>query len=179
MMEPDIKELNRICNNITRAIHRIPEKAAVIAVKFSKERFVKKNWIDKQEHPWTKTKKRKGSTLIKSGRLKQSVHKIHVGADYATIGTDVPYARAHNGGGTFTGTETVRAHNRRSHKRKAYTTRSGKRIKSGTVRTHAVKSHNRKFKRTYIQRKFLGESQYLNDQLTTMIQTEIQKAIQL
>lgn len=178
-MTPDIKELNRICKNIERAVRIIPGKTAVIAVKFSKERFREKKWINKREHPWTKTNKRRGSTLIKSGRLKESIHTIHIGADYAIIGTDVPYARAHNDGGTFTGTETVRAHDRRSHKRKAHTTRSGKRIKAGTVRTHAVKSHQRSYKRTFIKRQFLGQSQYLTNQLTNMIQTEIQKAVQL
>lgn len=178
-MTPDIKELNHICKRIERAIRIIPSKAAVIAVKFSKERFREKKWIDKREHPWTKTKKRQGSTLIKSGRLKKSIHTIHVGADYAIIGTDVPYARAHNDGGTFTGTETVCAHDRRSHKRKAHTTRSGKRIKAGTVRTHAVKGHHRNYKRTFIKRQFIGQSQYLTDQLSNMIQTEIQKASQL
>lgn len=176
-MQPDFKHLIRICDNIERAVHLIPNKAAVIAVNFSKERFVKKNWLDKQEHPWRKTKKRKGSTLIKSGRLKRSIRKVHVGADYAIVGTDVPYAHINNDGGTIEGTEQVRTYQRRNHLRKAYTTRSGKRIKAGRVRTHTVRAHTRKFKRTFIQRQFLGESQHLTNQLTSMIQTEIQKAI--
>lgn len=175
-MEPDYKELSRICANVERAISIIPQKAAVIAVNFSKERFVKKNWLDTTETTWKKTKKGKGSTLIKSGRLKRSIRKVHVGADYAIIGTDVPYARIHNDGGTIEGTEQVRSHQRRAHKRKTYP-RSNKRIKAGIVRAHTVKSYKRKFKRTFIQRKFIGQSQYLTDQLTSMIQIEIQKAV--
>ena len=174
-MRTDFKDLVRICDNINRAISRIPQKAAVMAVNFTKERFVKKNWVDTTEHPWDKTKKRKGSTLIKSGRLKRSIRKVHVGADYAIIGTDVPYARIHNDGGTMEGTEHVRTHTRRAHKRKAYT-RAGKRIKAGVVRAHTIKSHTRKYKRTIIQRQFIGESQALTNQLTSMIETEIQKA---
>lgn len=108
-MQPDFKHFIRICDNINRTITRIPHKAAVLAVNFSKERFIKKNWLDDREYPWPKTKKRKGSTLIKSGRLKRSIRQVHVGADYAIIGTDVPYARAHNDGLTVEGTETVRA----------------------------------------------------------------------
>lgn len=177
-MEPDFTDLVRICNNIERAISIIPQKAAVIAVNFSKERFIKKNWVDTTETPWKKTKKLKGSTLIKSGRLKRSIRKVHVGADYVIIGTDVPYARIHNDGGTIEGTEQVKSYQRRSHKRKAYT-RAGKRIKAGIVRAHIVKSHHRKFKRTFIQRKFIGQSQHLTNQLTNMIQTEIQKAISI
>lgn len=176
-MQTDFKDLSRICNNIERAIRLIPHKAAVLAVNFSKERFVKKNWIDTSEQTWKKTKKRKGSTLIKSGRLKRSIREVHVGADYAIIGTDVPYARVHNDRETIEGVELVHTHERRAHKRKAYT-RSGKRIKAGTVRSHVVKSHKRKYKRTFIQRKFIGQSQHLTNLLSNMIQTEIHKAIQ-
>lgn len=175
-MKPDYKELSRICASVEHAISIIPQKAAVIAVNFSKERFIKKNWVDTTETPWKKTKKLKGSTLVKSGRLKRSIRKVYVGANYVIIGTDVPYARIHNDGGTIEGTEQVRPHQRRAHKRKAYT-RSGKRIKAGTIRAHTVKSHKRKFKRTFIQRKFIGQSEHLTNQLTSMIQTEIQKAI--
>lgn len=175
-MQPDFKHLIRICDNINRTIARIPYKAAVLAVNFTKERFIKKNWLDDREHPWPKTKKRKGSTLMKSGRLKKSIHQVHIGADYAIVGTNVPYARPHNDGLTIAGTEQVRAHGQKSHKRKAYT-RSGKRIKAGTVRAHIVKSHSRKFKRSFVQRKFIGQSQYLNNQITEMIQDEFQKSI--
>lgn len=75
-MQPDFKHLIRICDNINRTITRIPHKAAVLAVNFSKERFIKKNWLDDREYPWPKTKKRKGSTLIKSGRLKEASAKF-------------------------------------------------------------------------------------------------------
>ena len=174
-MQTDFKDLSRICNNIERVIRLIPHKAAVLAVNFSKELFVKKNWIDTSEKTWKKTKQRKGSTLIKSGRLKRSIRKVHIGADYAIIGTDVPYARVHNNGETIEGAEFVRAHERRAHKRKAYT-RSGKRIKAAQVRSYAIKSYKRKYKRTFIQRRFLGESQHLTKQLGDMIETEIQKS---
>ena len=137
-MQPDFKHFIRICDNINRTITRIPHKAAVLAVNFSKERFIKKNWLDDREYPWPKTKKRKGSTLIKSGRLKRSIRQVHVGADYAIIGTDVPYARA-----------------------------------------HSVKSHTRKIKRSFAQRQFIGQSKYLSDKIAEMIQTELNRAIQL
>ncbi|WP_042367895.1 phage virion morphogenesis protein [Bacteroides neonati] len=178
-MDNQLKDFNRICLNIERAVQRIPAKAAKKAVEFSKERFIKKNWVDRQEKPWVKTKKKGGSTLIKSGRLKGSIHDLHIGINYAIIGTDVPYARAHNDSGTFSGTETVRTHERSSHKRKAHKTRSGQRIKATTVRAHVVRSHKRKYKRTFIQRQFIGRSQYLVDQLTGMMTSEIEKAIQL
>ncbi len=72
-MQPDFKHFIRICDNINRTITRIPHKAAVLAVNFSKERFIKKNWLDDREYPWPKTKKRKGSTLIKK-RTPQKKH---------------------------------------------------------------------------------------------------------
>lgn len=177
-MKTEFKDLVRICDNVNRAINSVPHKAAVIAVNFSKERFIKKNWIDKTQTEWKKTKKRKGSTLIKSGRLKRSIRKVHVGANYAIIGTDVPYAQIHNDGGTIKGTEQVRAHKRRAHKHKRYT-RAGKRIKAGTVRAHIVKSHKRRYKRTIVQRKFIGQSQQLTNKLSDMINSEIKKAINI
>ncbi len=175
-MQTDFNDLIRICDNINRTITRIPHKAAVLAVNFSKERFIKKNWLNGRERPWPKTKKRKGSTLIKSGRLKRSIRQVHVGTDYAIVGTDVPYARPHNDGLTIEGTEQVRSYDRRSHKHKSYI-RSGKRIKAGTVRAHAVKTHARKYKRKFIQRKFIGQSQHLTGQLTEMIQFELKKSL--
>lgn len=178
-MQPDFKDLIRICDNIERTIKAIPRKAAVLAVNFSKERFIKKNWLDDRETSWPKTKKRKGSTLIKSGRLKRSIRQVHVGADYAIVGTDVPYARPHNDGLTIEGTEQVRTHDRKSHRRKSYTTRSGKRIKGAKIRAHVVQAHTRKYKRKFVQRKFIGQSQHLTNQLTEMIQKDIQNAIKL
>lgn len=177
-MKTEFKDLVRMCDNVNRAISIIPQKAAVIAKNFSTERFIKKNWIDKSVVPWKKTKKRNGSTLIKSARLKRSIRKIHIGANYVIIGTDIPYARIHNDGGTIEGTAQVCTHERRAHTRKAYK-RSKKRIKAGKVRACIVKSHKRKYKRTFIQRQFIGQSQYLTNQLSDMIKTEIQKAIQL
>lgn len=177
-MRTDFSDLVRICDNINRAISTIPQKAAVMAVNFSKDRFVKKNWLDTAEHPWKKTPKRKGSTLIKSGRLKRSIRKVHVGANYVIIGTDVPYAQIHNDGGTIEGTEQVRTHQRRAHKRKGYS-RAGKRIKAGIVRSHIVKSHKRKYKRTFAQRQFIGKSGHLEDQLTKMIEREILNATRI
>lgn len=177
-MQTDFKDLIRICDNVNRVITRIPHKAAVMAVNFSKERFRKKNWLDASGYLWKKTKKRKGSTLIKSGRLKRSIRQVHIGADYAIVGTDAPYARAHNDGGTFEGIETVPTHAVKAHKRKTHV-RAGKRIKAGNVRAHIVKSHKRRFKRTFVQRKFIGQSQHLTNQLTSMIQCEIRKAIQV
>lgn len=175
-MATGIKNLVLMCENVNRVINIIPHKAATIAVNFSKERFVKKNWVDKSEIPWKKTRKRKGSTLIKSGRLKRSIRKVHVGADYAVIGTDVPYAQPHNDGGTIEGVELVRTHKRRAHKRKAHI-RSGKRIKAGNISAHVVKSHKRKYKRTFTQRRFIGRSQKLTDQIVTMVNLEIKKVV--
>lgn len=177
-MKTGFKDLVRMCDNVNRAISGIPHKSAVLAVNFSKERFIKKNWLDKTGIDWEKTKKRKGSTLIKSGRLKRSIRKVHIGADYVIIGTDVPYARIHNDGGKIEGTEHVRSHKRDAHKHKAYM-RSKRRIKAGKVRACIVKSHSRKYKRTFIQRQFIGQSQYLTNQLSNMINNEIKKAINI
>lgn len=49
MISPDfLKRLNRLSKLYTR----FPDMAAIEAVNFSKERFVRKNWLDKSPKAW-------------------------------------------------------------------------------------------------------------------------------
>ncbi len=153
-------------------MQQILARIAVLAVNFSKDRFVQKNWIDSHSEPWKKTTKRKGSTLVASGRLKRSIRKVRVTSSQVVIGPYVPYARAHNDGEEIEGTEYVRSHTRRQHRRKLHT-RKGKRIKAYTV-----KAHSRKYHRKFAKRQFIGKSQRLTDDVTKLINSEISKAIQ-
>jgi len=170
------EEYMRIFERIDKAVAALPARIAVVAVNFSKERFVKKNWIDTHAVAWKKTKKRKGSTLVASGRLKRSIRKISITPSRVTIGTDVPYGRIHNEGGEISGTEIVRPHTRRQHRRRSYT-RKGRRIKATTIKQHRVKSFSRKYNRKFIRRQFIGQSQELNRRIDRLIKSELDKAI--
>lgn len=166
-----------IFNRINQVVQQIPARIAVLAVNFSKDRFVQKNWIDSHPEPWKKTTKRKGSTLVASGRLKRSIRKVRVTPSQVVIGTDVPYARVHNDGEEIQGTEYVRSHTRRQHRRKSHT-RKGKRIKAYTVKSYTVKAHSRKYHRKFAKRQFIGKSKRLTNDVTKLINSEISKAIQ-
>lgn len=86
-------------NNLHR---RLLDEASIRALRFSKERFRQKNWIDTTPQKWKPRQRRdRGSLMIRSGRLKRSIRVLNKTATSVTIGTDVPYARIHNEGGTI------------------------------------------------------------------------------
>jgi phage gpG-like protein len=166
MLSPDyIQKLNRL----RKLYEKFPNMAAIEAVNFSKERFVRKNWVNKTPEPWKKPKpvpawvpnewrKKGGSLLIGkgSGRLKRSIRKIKVTQNSVTIGTDVPYAQIHNEGGTIKQNVTIKAHSRQ---------RKG--------RTERVKEYKRKRAFKIPQRQFIGESAILLRRIERMVQREM------
>lgn len=152
---------------------KFPELAAIEAVNFSKERFVRKNWVDKSVSAWKARKPSpewhseeqkkaatRGSLMVKSGRLKRSIRKIKVTRNSVTIGTDVPYAEAHNEGAVINQTINVKKHSR---KRKG--------------RTETVKAHRRKRKITLPKRQFIGESAVLLRRVERLVQREINEIL--
>ncbi len=153
-----IKKLERAA----RAMDRIPKRAAVVAVNFSKERFVRKNWVDKTRKPW-KSRKRKdrGSLMVHTGRLKRSIRVLHVTNNYVVIGTNVPYAKAHNEGETIKKKVVVKAHNRR--------TRSGRNSK--------VTAHPRQMNTQLPERRFMGNSALLARRIERLIERDLNNAL--
>ncbi len=154
----------------------------VLAVNFSKSRFVHKNWKDQNTVAW-KARKRKsrGSLMIKTGRLKRSIRKLAVGRWYVIIGTDVPYAQIHNEGGTINERVKVKAHTR---KRTTYAKR--KRVKEGqskytkkkvgSQKIH-VRSHYRQMNLTIEKRQFMGNSKALNNRIERYMLAQIKREL--
>jgi phage gpG-like protein len=160
-------------NRLSKLYRKFPEMAAIEAVNFSKERFVRKNWVDKSVTAWKKRKESpewhseaqkkaasRGSLMVKSGRLKRSIRKIKVTRNSVTIGTDVPYAEAHNEGALINQMVNVKSHSR---KRKG--------------RTSTVKAHRRKRKVTLPERRFIGESALLLRRVERLVQREINEIL--
>lgn len=168
----------------------IPEKVATVAVNFFKRRFIDQNWLDTYTKPWKPRKedrnrkrnlRRYRGILTKTGRLRRSIRKIKVTPDYIIIGTDVPYARAHNEG--FRGTVEVKEHTRQRTKKvkEQYRTRAG-RERTRTRKTIdeskpavTVKRHRRKM--NLPQRQFMGQSSYLNRLMERTIISELNKIL--
>ncbi len=153
----------RKLNNVSKAVERLPMRLAVVAVNFSKERFVQKNWVDRTRVKWKKRQRKdRGSLMVRTGRLKRSIRKIRVTKDYIIIGTNVPYAQIHNEGGTIKKTVRVREHNR---------TRKG--------RVAIVKEHTRKMNLTLPPRQFIGESAVLMRRIERQVERDIKTALKL
>lgn len=160
-------------NKLRKLYEKFPAMAAIEAVNFSKERFVRKNWVDKSVTAWKKRKPspdwysdaqkkaaNRGSLMVKSGRLKRSIRKIKVTQNSVTIGTDVEYAQAHNEGETINQTVNIKAHSRQ---------RKG--------RSEKVRAHKRKRTIKLPKRQFIGESAILLRRIERMVQREMNEIL--
>ncbi|MFV0378333.1 MAG: phage virion morphogenesis protein [Mangrovibacterium sp.] len=174
----------RKLDQVEKAYNRMPTELAAIAVRFSKERFRDQAWLDYAREPWTARKqRRKGrrsqTLLVDKGYLKRSIRKVYASNRYIIIGTDAPYAQIQNDGGTIKKTVTVGAHTVKSHKRKAYTTRSRSgrkvRVKVKQIPAYNVKTHHRRMNTTIPARPFLSSSHQLGEQLIYHIQTRFEE----
>lgn len=156
-------------NKLQKLKRNFPTMAGIEAVNFSKERFVRKNWLDRSPAAWKARKPSpewhseaqkkaaaRGSLMVKSGRLKRSIRVIKVTPNSVTIGTDVPYAEPHNEGAVINQVVNVKSFSR---KRKG--------------RSETVKAHRRKRKMTLPKRQFLGESAILLRRVERLVQREI------
>jgi phage gpG-like protein len=184
----ELVEFTAIMNRLAAVWPSLPNKAASVAVNFSKDRFRQANWVGDTTKPW-KRRKAKGTKddsraiLVKTGNLKRDVQKIRVTAESALVGTSNltgDYAKLHNEG--FRGSMTIKEHKRKHylHVKEKYKTRTGK-DRSRTRKTvnenkvTTVKTHIRKV--NIPSRRFLGASPVLDKQIERMMTAEILRAI--
>ena len=160
------KSFASIVDDVTRCINQLPQRVATLAVNFSKQRFVEQNWLDETPEPWKPRSNRRrggeqrqrGAVLVDSGRLKRSIRVISTSQERIVIGTDVPYAEAHNEG--LDSSVRVRAHTRRSRRGKVY----------------AVRAHSRHIQLP--KRRFIGASAELEKKAAELINNELKIAIE-
>ncbi|MBS2100696.1 phage virion morphogenesis protein [Carboxylicivirga linearis] len=161
-------EYIQLLDRVSTAVTKLPQVAATEAVNFSKERFRAQNWVDINTEPWKKRKPVRGESkrtagravLVKSGRLRRSIRKVSVTAEKAVIGTDVPYAEAHNNGFRGRVIQSVRSHTRRTMR--------------GEVN---VRAHSRTINQNIPRRRFIGTSATLDRRLTRVMTATLIKAI--
>ncbi len=166
----------------TYFLNKTIDAAGVLAVNFSKRRFIYKNWKDRKTTAWkARQRKSRGSLMIKSGRLKRSIRKLATGRFYVIIGTDVPYAKIHNEGGRIKERVKVRAHSRT---RTIYAKR--KRVKEGQSRytkkktgsvTMHVRSHYRNMNVEIPKRQFIGNSYALAKEIELYMLAQIKREL--
>lgn len=154
-----------------------------VAVNFFLDRFRYQNWLGHTAEPWRQrrrnTRRNRGrALLIQSGRLRRSIRITKVTGLTVTIGTDVPYAKAHNTG--FKGSVAVKAFSRNKYSKQKVG--SGKYTKTGKERMKTVsrvsgsvqvKAHNRKM--NIPRRQFMGRSPVLDKMLQRKLLAELLK----
>ncbi|MCV9929507.1 phage virion morphogenesis protein [Flavobacterium sp. LS1R49] len=182
-----MNEFTQMVDNLIKARKALPNEIAVLAVRFTKDRFRDQAWLDKTRKPWASRKqrreggKRKSQTLlVNTGRLKRSIRKVKVSQEEVVIGTDVPYAEILNNGGKITKVATVKSFTKKAHTRKAHSrTRKGtvESVSAQTVKSHTVKGHRRKMNLTIPQRQFIGSSAVLANDIENLTLNRFEKAM--
>ena len=184
----ELADFDRMMDRVSRAINDIPRRAGVLAVNFSKQRFRSQAWINHTTDPWPKRKRAAWSKklerpgraiLVKTGRLRRSIRVISVSALRVVIGTDVPYAEAHNNGFRGRIKQQVRPYTRRKFGKvqsSSIATRKST-TKRGQVGDVNVRAHTRTINQNIPRRRFIGTSAVLDKQLERMITVEIIRAV--
>lgn len=162
------------------------------AVNFFLDRFKEQAWLGTSREPWQKRKaftkwgktpRNKGrAILIDTGRLRRSIKITDIHAMSVTIGTDVPYAKAHNEGMRLGFIQSVRSHKRKLTKTgivKKTFLKTRTNIKFGRVSTGetTVKAHTRRIDQKIPRRQFMGNSPYLDAQLKRRLTAELMKGL--
>lgn len=144
----------------------IPRIAGNEAVRFFKESFKKQGWDDGSLDKWAKRKTRTGrptdnrAVLIKSGALRRSIRIVRFTRNAVIVSTELPYAAIHNEGGQINKTVSVRSHIRR--------------MRSGTAR---VTSHSRKMNLKIDKRKFMGQSDTLDNIILNDLERRLRQTL--
>lgn len=162
------------------------------AVNFFKDSFRRQGWLGDSFQPWKprknvtkwgKTPRNNGrAILVDTGRLRRSIRLISASNLTAVVGTDVPYARAHNEGVRLGLIMNVQQHTRKltkfgiTHKTELKTRTK---IKFGRVQTGEtiVQAHKRRIDQRIPQRQFMGQSPYLTKQLQRRFTAELMKSL--
>jgi phage gpG-like protein len=143
---------------------RLPIIVGNVAVNFVLDNFKRQGFLGNTFQPWAKRKegwkkdRRSGrNILIGIGRLRRSIRVTYVAIDAVAIGTDVPYAKAHNEGLRIGQIQTV----------KGFTRKSGS----------EVKQHTRRINQNIPRRQYMGDSPYLRADIKRNVTAEFMKEI--
>jgi phage gpG-like protein len=134
---------------------------------FKNEAFEGAKWKPRKDGSSAGARKSRRNLLVKSGKLRRSVRVVSISKDSVIVGSDVPYAKAHNEG--FSGSVSVEAHKR---KRKIKTYVTSIKTKKTTKRKvlagfNEVKAHNRNM--NIPQRQFIGITPQLKEKIKKKI----------
>ena len=170
---------------LRKAINDTPRVVGIEAVFFFTDTFRKQGFYDNGLNKWpgrkdTGTKSTGRGLLMKTGRLRRSIRMIRLVTNGVHIGSDVPYARAHNEG--FEDTVNVSEHTRRRYqKTTTYGSFQGTAQKRRKQTVHHLKSvsqvqtHTSNMK--IPKRQFIGNSDWLNRKIALQLIRHFRKYI--
>lgn len=168
-------------NHIKQVLMYAPGMLGNDIVNFALDNFKRQGWLGARLTPWRQRRNRNRAgraILIKSGRLRRSIRVVSASKGVVIVGSDVPYAKAHNEG--FRGVVTVKGHTRGKYTKSKvgtgkFTKKGNERKKTVTTQTgqYAVKSHRRRM--NVPKRQYIGRSQYLIKILERRLAAEIMK----
>lgn len=154
------------------------------AVNFYKDRFRFGGWIDTSFNRWlqrdSKAPRNEGrALLVDTGKLRNSIRVIETGANYVVIGSDMPYAEAHNEG--VQEIVSVKRHVRKNKFANKFAAKKGKETKKSTKITWKqtasgitfVEAHNRAM--NLPQRQFMGASEFLFKRINLIVQQRLKE----
>lgn len=169
---------DQIQSQVKETVLRLPLIMGNAAVNWVKDSFTQQGWRGAVFQKWkeAKSEKRKGAALlIKSGRLRRSIRILKFDQLSVQIGTDVPYAEAHNKG--FEGTVNVLSHNRNRFGKAKASNLKTKRRKTITYlsSTGEVKEHSRAMNlpRRQFAPEDMSDSPIFNKDMETVIFNEL------
>ncbi len=90
---------------LERRLDVIPHKMGLVALRFIDDNFAREGWRDNGLSSWPMRKDNEGkgrSLLIGKGggHLRRDIRVVRETRDHVIVGTELPYARIHNQGGT-------------------------------------------------------------------------------
>lgn len=168
---------------------RLPVIAGNEVVNFALDNFKRQGFLGDTLQPWRPRKnpnkwgqapKRNSRAIgVDTGRLRRSFRIIRSNLEETVVGSDVPYAQPFNDGVRLGEIQSVKQHTRKITTVAKVSSIKTKKTKLQKVQTGTatVAAHTRQINQNIPARKILGQSPYLNNQLSRVIGAEILKAL--
>ncbi len=184
--------LNNLERNFQSVYLRLPPLVGNEAVNFTLDNFKRQGFLGDSFQPWARRKdpnkwgqhppRNSRPVLMDTGALRRSIRMISHNGDTVVIGSDMPYAQAHNEGVRLGEIQSVKAFSRKLTKlgvvdKKELKTRS--KIKFGRLHVGdvEVKPFTRRINQNIPKRQFMGDSPYLRASISRIVAAEILRAL--
>jgi phage gpG-like protein len=96
----------QIAQKLKQQLAKLPQEVGNIAVNYFLESFQKEGlegepaWTPRKDGTSTGDRTTRRNLLVKTGKLRRSIRIVRLTANSVTIGSDMPYAKIQNEGGT-------------------------------------------------------------------------------